>query len=67
MKISLLIFNVFFFYENNFIKIKATRFGLVVRGLGSIHELLSSILIDNIVNKKKTLLRLSSQAQAKRA
>jgi hypothetical protein len=34
---------------------KATRFGLVVRGLGSIDEVLGSILIDNIVNQKYIL------------
>jgi hypothetical protein len=32
---------------------EATRFGLVVRDLGSIHEVLGSILIGNIVNQKK--------------
>jgi hypothetical protein len=35
---------------------KATRFGLVVRGLGSIHDVLGSILIGNIVNQKKSSL-----------
>jgi hypothetical protein len=32
---------------------KATKFGLVVSGLSSIHVVLGSILISNIVNKKK--------------
>jgi hypothetical protein len=31
---------------------KTTRFELVVRGLNSIHEILGSILIGNIVNNK---------------
>jgi hypothetical protein len=32
--------------------IRAIKFGVVVRGLCSIHEVLDSILISNIVNKK---------------
>jgi hypothetical protein len=32
---------------------QATRFGLVVRDLSSMHEVLDSILIANIVNQKK--------------
>jgi hypothetical protein len=32
---------------------KATRFALVVKGLGSIHKVRGSILIGNIVNQQK--------------
>jgi hypothetical protein len=35
---------------------KTTRFGLVVRSLGNMYEVLSSILISNIVNQKKYVM-----------
>jgi hypothetical protein len=35
------------------LKIKAARFGLVVRDLGRMHEVLGSILIGSIVNQEK--------------
>jgi hypothetical protein len=42
-------------YQQNDRGGKATRFGLVVRGLGSVYEIIGSILISNIVNKKKEI------------